>query len=153
MSVDDRLEDDPLDEEAEPEPPPEPEPDPELVDAALQSAAENNTDETADDFAFRRAAAKVREFPRKPGVYLLKNVAGVTIYIGKAKSLRARAGSYFLQGARQEYRTAQWVHEIADADFIECDSDVDALLIESCGSRTSSPNTIGNSRMTRRSPT
>ena len=51
--------------------PPGPEPDPATVDAALDAAAAGNTDESAWDFAFRRAAAKVREFPRKPGKSLL----------------------------------------------------------------------------------
>lgn len=109
----------------------EPEPDPALVDAALAAAAEGNTDEAAWDFAFRRAAAKVREFPRQPGVYLMKNAAGTVIYVGKAKNLRSRAGSYFLAAAKVEFRTREWVHEIADADYIECESDVDALLTES----------------------
>lgn len=82
------------------------------------------------EFAFRRAAAKVREFPRTPGVYLFKDTSGVTIYVGKAKNLRSRAGSYFLIAAQIERRTADWVLDIADADYIECESDVDALLME-----------------------
>lgn len=82
-------------------------------------------------FGFRRAAAKVREFPQTPGVYLLKDAAGRVIYIGKAKNLRARASSYFLKGAAEEYRTAGWVTEIGDADYLECESEVDALLMES----------------------
>jgi excinuclease ABC subunit C len=117
--------------EVEAESPPDPEPDPAVVDAALDAAAEGNTDEAAWDFAYRRAAAKVREFPRKPGVYLMKNAAGTVIYIGKAKNLRSRAGSYFLAGAKVDIRTREWIHEIADADYIECESDVDALLTES----------------------
>jgi excinuclease ABC subunit C len=98
------------------------------LDAALAAVAEDESG-TLDD-AFRRAAAKVREFPRKPGVYLMKDSAGRVIYVGKAKNLRARAGSYFLKGALVERRTAEWVQEIADVDFVECDSDVDALLME-----------------------
>ena len=98
------------------------------LDAALAAVAEDESG--AHDFAFRRAAAKVREFPRKPGVYLMKDSAGRVIYVGKAKNLRARAGSYFLKGALAERRTAEWVQEIADVDFVECDSDVDALLME-----------------------
>jgi excinuclease ABC subunit C len=98
------------------------------LDAALAAVAEDESG--AHDFAFRRAAAKVREFPRKPGVYLMKDSAGRVIYVGKAKNLRARAGSYFLKGALAERRTADWVGEIADVDFVECDSDVDALLME-----------------------
>lgn len=80
---------------------------------------------------FRRAAAKVREFPQTPGVYLMKDSAGRVIYVGKASNLRSRAGSYFLKGALEEQRTAQWVHDICDVDYIECDSEVDALLAES----------------------
>ncbi len=78
---------------------------------------------------FRRAASKVREFPQGPGVYLMKDSAGRVIYVGKATNLRSRAGSYFLKGASEEARTA-WVHEIHDADFVECESEVDALLME-----------------------
>jgi excinuclease ABC subunit C len=83
------------------------------------------------DFGFRRAAAKVREFPQTPGVYLLKDLAGRVIYVGKAKNLRSRAGSYFSRTASEEARTAYWVNEICDADFVQCDSEVDALLMES----------------------
>lgn len=98
------------------------------LDAALAAVAGDES--SGHDFAFRRAAAKVREFPRTPGIYLMKDSAGRVIYVGKAKSLRSRAGSYFLQGALTERRTADWVREIADVDFVACDSDVDALLME-----------------------
>ena len=83
------------------------------------------------EFGFRRAAAKVREFPQEPGVYLFKDSAGVVIYVGKAKNLRSRAGSYFLKAAEVEQRTASWVHDICDADFLQCESEVDAVLAES----------------------
>jgi excinuclease ABC subunit C len=76
-------------------------------------------------------AEKVRSFPQVPGVYLMKDAAGVVIYVGKAKNLRARAGSYFQKTAENEPRTAYWVDEIHDVDFIECESEVDALLVES----------------------
>ncbi len=80
---------------------------------------------------FQNAAAKVRRFPQTPGVYLMKDAKGRVIYVGKAKNLRSRASSYFLKGAKQEQRTASWVSDICDADFIECESEVDALLVES----------------------
>ena len=82
------------------------------------------------DYGYRRAAAKVREFPRTPGVYLMKDAAGRVIYVGKAKSLRARAGSYFLKAALDDRRTADLVREICDIDCLECESEVDALLAE-----------------------
>src|SRR5262249_36980924 len=40
-------------------------------------------------------AEKVRQFPTSPGLYLMKDAQGRVLYIGKAKNLRARAGSYF----------------------------------------------------------
>lgn len=83
------------------------------------------------NLGFRRSAEKVREFPQSPGVYLMKDASGVVIYVGKAKNLRSRAGSYFLAAAAQEIRTAEWIHEIADIDFMLCNSEVDALLTES----------------------
>jgi excinuclease ABC subunit C len=79
---------------------------------------------------FDHAAEKVRTFPTTPGVYLMKDLSGRVIYIGKAKNLRNRAGSYFLKAATEDLRTADWIVEIADIDFVACDSEVDALLTE-----------------------
>ena len=45
---------------------------------------------------------KVRGFPTTPGVYLMKDAQGRVIYIGKAKNLRARAGSYFHKTAARD---------------------------------------------------
>ncbi len=104
--------------------------DAEAIDAQLEQELGDDTSANLP-FGFRRAAEKVREFPRKPGVYLMKDVAGRVIYVGKAKNLRSRAGSYFLKAAREEMRTAYWVMEICDIDFLECESEVDALLAES----------------------
>ena len=80
---------------------------------------------------FEIAAAKVRQFPTTPGVYLMKNAAGTVIYVGKATNLRSRAGSYFLKGATVDARTAEWIGQIHDIDFLTCESEVDALLVES----------------------
>ena len=103
------------------------EPDP----PANEPGATEPPDSTTDELSFDYAATKVRKFPVSPGVYLMKDAAGRVIYVGKAKNLRSRAGSYFLKGAEQEWRTADWVREICDADYIECESEVDALLVES----------------------
>lgn len=61
----------------------------------------------------------------------MKDISGIVIYVGKAKNLRSRAGSYFLKAAAEDSRTSSWIGDIADIDFIECDSEVDALLMES----------------------
>jgi excinuclease ABC subunit C len=90
-------------------------------------------DQAADpaSIGFQHASRKVRELPQAPGVYLMKDEAGRVIYIGKAKNLRSRAASYFLKAATEDQRTADWVGEIADIDYMLCDSEVDALLTES----------------------
>ena len=105
---------------------------------AAPPAAGDDADPTAGDApaagagtGWAHAAAKVRTFPQTPGVYLMKDAAGLVIYVGKAVNLRSRAGSYFLKAAAEEHRTADLVREIADIDYLEADSEVDALLIES----------------------
>src|SRR3954447_3483111 len=75
-------------------------------------------------------AEKVRQFPTSPGLYLMKDAQGRVIYIGKAKNLRARAGSYFHKGAAEDRRICAWIDEVADVDFLPADSEVDALLME-----------------------
>ncbi|WP_409994781.1 excinuclease ABC subunit UvrC [Blastopirellula marina] len=60
----------------------------------------------------------------------MKDSQGRVIYVGKAKNLRSRASSYFNAEAAVDVRTGYWVGEIADADYVETDSEVDALLME-----------------------
>lgn len=72
----------------------------------------------------------MREFPRTPGVYLMKDAAGRVVYIGKAKDLRSRAGSYFLKAALEDSRTAKIIPDIHDIDYLDAESEVDALLME-----------------------
>jgi excinuclease ABC subunit C len=60
----------------------------------------------------------------------MKDAAGRVIYVGKAKDLRSRAGSYFLKAAAEDPRTARLIEGIRDIDFLEADSEVDALLVE-----------------------
>lgn len=75
-------------------------------------------------------ADKVKEFPQGPGVYLMKDEQGRVLYVGKAKNLRNRAGHYFTKIAAEDQRTADLVKLIADIEFVEADSEVDALLLE-----------------------
>lgn len=73
---------------------------------------------------------KVKEFPATPGVYLMKDAQERVVYIGKAKSLRSRVGSYFQEGADLDPRIAPWIGLVVDVDYLCCDSEVDALLTE-----------------------
>ena len=105
-------------------------PDPDPVPAPLETTPAD-TDAAAASRDRSAAAEKVRTFPQTPGVYLMKDAAGRVIYVGKAKNLRARAGSYFLKAAAEDRRTADLVREIRDIDYLEAESEVDALLMES----------------------
>jgi excinuclease ABC subunit C len=86
--------------------------------------------QTQVDF-FLRASEKVRnKFPDTPGVYLFQDQQGRVIYVGKAKNLKSRVSHYFLKAAAEDSRTAALVHEAYDVDFLEAESEVDALLME-----------------------
>jgi excinuclease ABC subunit C len=73
---------------------------------------------------------KVKHFPPTPGVYLMKDAQGRLLYVGKAKSLRNRAGHYFTKAAAEDPRTADLVKLIADIDYLDAETEVDALLME-----------------------
>ena len=97
----------------------------------MEGSKTSDPDADAVVLGFDHAAAKVKTFPTTPGIYLMKDAAGRVIYVGKAKNLRSRAGSYFLKAAATDSRTASWVGEIADIDYMDAESEVDALLMES----------------------
>ena len=82
------------------------------------------------DPAVQPPAEKVKSFPTTPGIYLMKDADGKVIYVGKAKNLRNRAGTYFNSQAALDRRTCELVKYIADIDFICCDTEVDAFLKE-----------------------
>ncbi len=75
-------------------------------------------------------AEKVKQFPTAPGIYLMKDAQGRVIYVGKAKNLRSRAGSYFHKAAADDKRICDWIAEVADVEFLIADSEVDAMLME-----------------------
>ncbi len=69
-----------------------------------------------------------KDLPKEPGVYLFKDGSGTIIYIGKAKSLRARVSSYFKSGVSGKTRFL--VKHIRDMDHIVVRNEVEALLLE-----------------------
>ena len=72
--------------------------------------------------------AAAHDAPRLPGVYLWKDEEGQIIYIGKAKSLRDRLGSYFSTG--KDVKTATLLRHAAGIETIIASSEYDALLLE-----------------------
>lgn len=75
--------------------------------------------------------AKLRTLPRSPGVYFHKARDGEVIYVGKAAVLRNRVQQYFQDSRLRDNKTMALVSEIYDTDWIETESEVDALFLES----------------------
>ncbi len=71
----------------------------------------------------------------QPGVYLMKDVHGKVIYVGKARSLKKRLASYFPRignsTSRMDMKTEILVQNISDFDTIITDSEKEALILES----------------------
>ena len=74
--------------------------------------------------------AKIRSIPSKPGCYLYKNAEGVVIYVGKAKNLRSRVRSYFLEASQANAKTGSLMREAVDVDYITVDNEREALALE-----------------------
>jgi len=73
---------------------------------------------------------KLATLPKTPGVYFHKNAEGQIIYVGKAAVLRNRVRQYFQESRFRDTKTDLLVSEIDDVDWIEVDSEVDALFLE-----------------------
>jgi excinuclease ABC subunit C len=73
---------------------------------------------------------KIKTLPTNPGVYLYKNAEGEVIYVGKAKSLRARVRNYFVEGAAEDAKTGSLLREAVDIEFIVVGNEREALALE-----------------------
>jgi len=73
---------------------------------------------------------KIRTLPTSAGVYLYKNAEGEIIYVGKAKNLRARVRSYFVEAAAENAKTGTLLREAVDLDYIVVDNEKEALALE-----------------------
>jgi excinuclease ABC subunit C len=73
---------------------------------------------------------KVSALPLAPGVYLYKDAGARIIYVGKAKSLRARVRSYFNEDRLADIKTGTLISEARDIDYILVDNEKEALALE-----------------------
>lgn len=72
----------------------------------------------------------VADIPHKPGVYQFWDTDGTLIYIGKAKDLRNRVGSYFNKDNQMNGKTKVLVSRIRKISFTIVDTEIDAWLLE-----------------------
>ena len=75
--------------------------------------------------------SKLDTLPRTPGVYFHKDQSGEVIYVGKAAVLRNRVRQYFQESRTNDAKTNALIAEIVDVDWVETESEIDALFLES----------------------
>ena len=73
---------------------------------------------------------KAGMLPEKAGVYLFRDAGGAVIYVGKARLLRNRVRSYFLESRWIDAKTGSLAREIADLETIVVDNEREALALE-----------------------
>ena len=76
---------------------------------------------------------KLQQTPHKPGVYLMKDRLGGIIYVGKAKDLKKRLGSYFTPSRkmRSDVKTRALIDSICDFDFHVVKNEQESFILES----------------------
>lgn len=72
----------------------------------------------------------IKNLPKTCGVYIFKDKTDVIIYIGKAKNLKNRVSSYFLNKHENSPKTKVLVKNIVKIDYILVDTELEALLLE-----------------------
>jgi len=73
---------------------------------------------------------KAAQLPETPGVYLFKDAGDKVLYVGKARNLRSRVRSYFLESRWIDAKTGSLAREIADLDTILVGNEREALALE-----------------------
>ena len=117
-----------------------------LLSEFLDMLQEEHGCETVEDvLAFqRRTIGAFRETPRHvtnlephiaslpsaPGIYRMLDRSGEVLYIGKAKHLRDRVGSYFRPSAEHTKKIQEMVRRVRSVEAIQTGSELEALLLE-----------------------
>jgi len=73
---------------------------------------------------------KAAQLPESPGVYLFKDAGEKILYVGKARNLRSRVRSYFLESRWIDAKTGSLAREIADLETILVGNEREALALE-----------------------
>lgn len=73
---------------------------------------------------------ELKKLPDSPGVYLHKDEFGQIIYVGKAISLKKRVSQYFQSSRNHSPKTVDMVKHIKEFEYINCGSEMEALILE-----------------------
>lgn len=74
---------------------------------------------------------KLASLPSTPGVYLMKDGNGHVLYVGKARDLKKRVGSYFRDTGQKDLKTSLVIEKIDHFDTILTNTEKEALILES----------------------
>ncbi|MBN8584360.1 MAG: GIY-YIG nuclease family protein [Ignavibacteria bacterium] len=88
-------------------------------------------DDTKTTTRFKKLKINLKEVPQKPGIYFMFNKNDEIIYIGKAKSLKERLGSYFYHNTSHSTKVKKLVRYVHRVEWETTGSELSALLAES----------------------
>lgn len=71
-----------------------------------------------------------KDLPKSPGVYIMKNVKGEILYVGKASNLRSRVYSYFSKEAESRHQVRFLMPKVDSIETIITSNPKEALLLE-----------------------
>ncbi|MEZ0169809.1 excinuclease ABC subunit UvrC [Microvirga sp. TS319] len=100
---------------------------------AVESGSDVEFDLEANPDSVQRGTEVIRRFwttlPNAPGVYRMFDAKGDVLYVGKAKSLKNRVGSY-ARGQAHSNRIARMIAETSSMEFVTTATETEALLLE-----------------------
>ncbi len=73
---------------------------------------------------------QIQGLPTGPGVYLMKDQAGIVLYIGKAKNLRNRVRNYFGKSADTRFSLRFLMPKVRQVETFLTDTEKEALILE-----------------------
>jgi excinuclease ABC subunit C len=99
----------------------------------LEQSTDNEFSLDVSPNALKVGIETIRAFwetlPQNPGVYRMFNADGDVLYIGKAKNLKARVGSY-ARGQAHSNRIARMIAQTSSMEFVTTRTETEALLLE-----------------------
>jgi excinuclease ABC subunit C len=104
-----------------------------MIDPTTEPPETRPEEQSPDDAPARRGPDVINEYlktlPNSPGVYRMIDAAGDVIYVGKARSLKARVSNYTRLGGHTN-RIARMIAATASMEFVTTHTESEALLLE-----------------------
>jgi len=103
----------------------------ETIDEVVGFQFKKIYDDSKTTARFKKLKINLKEVPQKPGIYFMFNKNDEIIYIGKAKSLKERLGSYFYHNTSHSTKVKKLVRFVHKVEWETTGSELSALLAES----------------------